>query len=232
MFFFAPCIPPNKTSQQKGIRRTKRTVRNPRGVVFFEREDVRKAREYLRDFILPFRPPQPIPGPVMLGLAFVFPYLASTPKTITRSGILDWHVGTPDWDNVSKGVADILRRDLFIISDAHITLGWVLEARGPDELTGIGVSIHTMPPADESPILRKVRERILEYQRTHPADRGTCPRCWHTFGRAIPMPPKGQPCHKCGRISDREDMPAATFDDVDLFADGLIDPDDLDLFSS
>lgn len=229
MFFFVPCIPPSKTSQQKGVRRSKRTLKNPRGVQFFEREDVRKTREELRRLILPFRPPAPIDGPVLLSLLFVFPYLAGTPKALVRQGLLDWHTGKPDWDNAAKGVADILQRDSFIVSDAHITFGQVLEARGPDELTGIGVSITVMPPADESPLLRKMRERIIEYQRAHPADRGTCPRCWHTFGRAIPMPPAGERCFNCGRVSDREPPAPDTFDDVDLFSDASdpIDPNDL-----
>lgn len=229
MFFFVRCIPPTKTSQQKGVRRTRRTLKNPRGVIFFEREDVKETREYLRQLILPYRPPQPIDGPLRLDLLFVFPYLKSTPKRLSAEGLPDYYLDTPDWDNAAKGVADILQRDAFIVADSRITFGRVLEARGPEELQGIGVSITVMPPAHESPLLRKVRERILEYQRTHPNRPGTCPRCWHAFGRAIPEPPSGERCFNCGRLSERlhTDEP---FDDVDLFAEDTgapIDPDDL-----
>lgn len=87
--------------------------------------------------------PRLLSGPIRLGLAFYFPRPARLLRKKDPDGLI-YHTAKPDFDNLSKGVADVLT-EVGVLSDDAIVCSWYGDkfyaARG--QATGALIQIFT-----------------------------------------------------------------------------------------
>ena len=94
----------------------------------------------LDSLLLPFQPPEPVHGPVRLGLTFTWPWLASdSRRTRLASHGWIWHDRRPDCSNLAKTLEDRLMALRFIDDDAKVVYLSVEKFRG--DVPGIGIVI-------------------------------------------------------------------------------------------
>lgn len=105
--FFLPMITPTITAQQKGVKVVKGKP------IFFEKPAVAEARQKFLSALAPHRPATHLASPVRLVVKFIVPALGKH-----RNG--EWHVGTPDVDNLAKLFLDTLTESGFVRDDRHV----------------------------------------------------------------------------------------------------------------
>lgn len=72
----------------------------------------------LAEKMAPYKPREPIQGPVMVEIVWVFPYPSGTPAK--RQLDLSWRLQRPDLDNMEKGVLDLLTQEGFLVDDSQV----------------------------------------------------------------------------------------------------------------
>lgn len=98
--------PPTRTAQQKGV-----SARN--GYVhFYEKTEVRAAKDELAWKLAPYAPKIPLTGPVYLFIEWGFELKKQTRK--------EWKTTRPDLDNLEKGLIDVMTRLMFWADDSQI----------------------------------------------------------------------------------------------------------------
>lgn len=115
-------IPPKATSQ------TKRLVLIGDKPRFFPKKEHAQAEQDLLNLCMPHRPTDPIKGPVMLEVHFVWPWRKSEPKRNTIWGNRPKDT-RPDCDNLVKLVADVLTKlhfwgDDSQVADLRVSKAW------------------------------------------------------------------------------------------------------------
>lgn len=76
---------------------------------------VKRNAEALALLASKHRPAEPLKGPLSLRLIFTFPWRISDTRRITL-----WKDTTPDWDNLSKQVCDVLQSTGFYRNDSQL----------------------------------------------------------------------------------------------------------------
>lgn len=131
--FFIPCVPPNCTSQGKGI-----SARGGR-VWTFKKSAQLEAEQFFRTVLTPHRPEVPISGPVSLDVEIRWPY----PKAARRrSDGGSWKTTKPDSVNWVKGFEDVMTQLGFWQDDAQVCL--TLIARKWHDTPGICVTVEAL----------------------------------------------------------------------------------------
>lgn len=105
--FFLPMIPPTTTHQQKQV-----TVRNGKPV-FYEPEDLKKARSKLMAHLGQHVPKEKIEGPVHFTVKWLFPITGSHTDG-------EYKATKPDLDNSNKLLQDCMTDLGFWVDDALV----------------------------------------------------------------------------------------------------------------
>lgn len=106
MKFFMNMIPPTVTAQEKKV-----TFRNGRPI-FYEPEKLKDAREKLTAYLWKERPDNPLMGPVILKVMWLFP------NGKHQDG--EWKYTKPDTDNLQKLLKDCMTTCEFWNDDAQV----------------------------------------------------------------------------------------------------------------
>lgn len=127
MKIFLLLDPPTTTAQMKkiGIAHGKPYIYTP--------ENVQKAKDEIIRFLRPFKPKEPLTGPVELHASWLFPKGKHHKHK-------EWRVTKPDTDNLQKMLKDVMTDLGFWIDDAQVVKE-VVEKLWCDEPTGIDIEI-------------------------------------------------------------------------------------------
>ena len=107
MKIFLSMCPPTATAQERKV-----TVRNGRPI-FYEPLGLKAARQEIMKALAPYKPEEPLPGPIELKVLWLFP---------TRKNSLDgaYRETKPDTDNLDKLLKDCMTRCGFWHDDAQV----------------------------------------------------------------------------------------------------------------
>ena len=107
MKFFLSMCPPTVTAQERKV-----TVRNGRPI-FYEPQGLKAARQIIMKALVPYKPEEPLPGPIELKVIWLFP---------TRKNSLDgaYRETRPDTDNLDKLLKDCMTKSGFWHDDAQV----------------------------------------------------------------------------------------------------------------
>ena len=125
MKFYVPCVPPKATAQQVSI------MKRRDGTQFVGKKhgsNADKAQKSLFAMFYPFRPDEPLTGPLRLSIDFVWPWRSSESKRNRAIGY-KFSEKRPDADNLAKMTTDCLMQSGFFADDSlvaslHVTKGW------------------------------------------------------------------------------------------------------------
>lgn len=107
-----PIVPPTTTHQDKKIVRVGK---------YTKLADTKELKHVTSDYLTlldPYKPAQPLTGPVHVGFRFVFPYRKSEPKK-NRVGLIA-KTTKPDWDNMAKTLQDVMTKLGFWLDDSQV----------------------------------------------------------------------------------------------------------------
>jgi Holliday junction resolvase RusA-like endonuclease len=135
--FFAPCVPPTTTAQQKGAFICGNSVR------FFKKKKTQQAENTLIDLFKGHAPKQPHEGALKVCIAIYFPFRKVEKKCDLIDGIA-CHTSRPDFDNLSKMLCDVLTTLCFWNDDGQISNGTIIKRRAKH--TGIEITIERDTP--------------------------------------------------------------------------------------
>ena len=107
MKIFLSMCPPTATAQERKV-----TVRNGRPI-FYEPLGLKAARQEIMKALAPYKPEEPLPGPIELKVIWLFP---------TRKNSLDgaYRETRPDTDNLDKLLKDCMTKSGFWHDDAQV----------------------------------------------------------------------------------------------------------------
>lgn len=130
--FRLPITPPKATSQ------TKRLVMVGGKPRFFAKKEYQSAENDLTLLCSAHAPPEPLTGPIMLSVEFVFPWRKSESKRRIALGCVP-NDCQPDCDNLVKLIGDVLTKLRFYgddgqVADLRVTKSW-------GDHVGIGVMV-------------------------------------------------------------------------------------------
>lgn len=127
MKIFLLLDPPTATAQERKV-----TIVHNRPV-FYQPEKLKEAKKILWLHLRPFKPKEPLAGPVKLHVSWLFP-------RGKRHKHNEWRVTKPDTDNLQKMLKDVMTDLGFWIDDAQVVKEDV-EKIWSDEPTGIDIEI-------------------------------------------------------------------------------------------
>lgn len=127
MKIFLLLDPPTATAQERQVT----IVHNK--PVFYQPEKLKEAKRILRLHLRPFKPKEPLVGPVELHVLWLFP----RGKCHKHK---EWRVTKPDTDNLQKMLKDVMTDLGFWVDDAQVVKEHV-EKIWSDEPTGISIEI-------------------------------------------------------------------------------------------
>ena len=127
MKIFLLLDPPTATAQERQVT----IVHNK--PVFYQPEKLKEAKRILRLHLRPFKPKEPLVGPVELHVSWLFP-------RGKRHKHKEWRVTKPDTDNLQKMLKDVMTDLGFWVDDAQVVKEHV-EKIWSDEPTGIDIEI-------------------------------------------------------------------------------------------
>lgn len=130
MRIFLLLNPPTVTAQERQVA----IVRNR--PVFYQPEKLKEAKRTLRMHLMPFKPDEPLAGPVSLNVSWRFPKGKSHRHN-------EWRVTKPDTDNLEKMLKDVMTEVGFWEDDAQVVVEHV-EKLWTDEPTGISIEIEVL----------------------------------------------------------------------------------------
>lgn len=110
MSFFIPGPPPRTTAQ---TRQAVVVNGRPR---FYKPLKLRQAEAQLRKGLEPYRPPEPLHGPLELAVEWRF----QAPKGMKLQPGMNWKITRPDTDNLEKLLKDVMTDLGFWQDDAQV----------------------------------------------------------------------------------------------------------------
>ena len=108
---------------------------------FYKPSNVQKAKDTLIKHLRPFRPKEPIMGPIELHVVWLFPR--------GRHKHNEWKITKPDTDNLEKLLKDCMTELGFWHDDAQVVKE-TCEKRWSDEPTGIHIEYDPLPKIKEA----------------------------------------------------------------------------------
>ena len=130
MKMFLLLDPPTATAQERQVT----IVHNK--PVFYQPEKLKEAKRILRLHLRPFKPEEPLTGPIELHVSWLFP-------RGKRHKHKEWRVTKPDTDNLQKMLKDVMTDLGFWVDDAQVVKE-VVEKLWSDEPTGISIQIEEL----------------------------------------------------------------------------------------
>lgn len=110
-------IEPTTATHQSSLR-----VLKTRGGRFFvgkqANSKIKRWLEMFKSGIAPYKPSEPIAGPLHVKLVFEFSFLKSTPKYKLKGRF--YKTTRPDLDNMEKVILDTLVKEGFIVDDSFV----------------------------------------------------------------------------------------------------------------
>lgn len=113
MDFFLPCVPPTANHHAKKIVRVGRWTR------LADHDRLVAAKDMIDALLVPHRPPAPLSGPVVLSLAFTWPWRSSDSQRVRARGRLP-RTTRPDCSNLAKTTEDRLVALRFLEDDGQV----------------------------------------------------------------------------------------------------------------
>lgn len=111
---FLPCIPPNRSAQQKGV-----SIQNGKPI-FYTKGAVKKAAEQWRRILQPAAPKKPMEGALCLSIEFVYPWRESEKASIRQQFALYPIPTRPDAENIFKLCGDVMTELGFWHDDSQL----------------------------------------------------------------------------------------------------------------
>lgn len=111
--FFVACVPPTANHQRKAIVRIGGFAR------LADKPELVAAKGMLDSLLYPHRPAQPLSGPTVLAVEWVWPWRASEAKKTRALGRVP-HTSKPDLSNALKTLEDRLVALRFVEDDRSI----------------------------------------------------------------------------------------------------------------
>ena len=127
MKFFIEMNPPTATVQEKQVRIIQGKP------IFYEPAKLKQAKHNLTEKLLPHSPKEPLTGPLVLHVVWLFPKGKSH-----KHG--EWRTTRPDTDNLEKMLKDCMTRCGYWNDDAQVVKE-TAEKRWSAEPTGIEIEI-------------------------------------------------------------------------------------------
>ena len=127
-----PGVPPKATAQHKGAVRTKDSIR------FYEKKEVRSARETLMGMLRPHVPKEPFDGALHVTIQLIWPHLKSAKKQVRDESFVPM-VTTPDVDNSAKLFLDVMTSMGFWKDDSQVWSLTVRKFRGTNAGINLGI---------------------------------------------------------------------------------------------
>ena len=129
--FFMPMQPPTKTFQAKKLGLTKK--KKP---MIFDSPELKDIKNKLLSALAPNRIPEPIDGPVRVGMKWIW---------AGEDDAFKWKTTKPDTDNLSKALLDSMTKLKFFDDDAQVASLIIEKMIAPQgEPSGIFVSIQKL----------------------------------------------------------------------------------------
>ena len=138
--FALACTPPRVTKQMR--KAIPRTIKGKRIVLFVDTPELKEATRQYWELFLPFAPPQPFDGPLLLKLVWHFAHNES--GLASKRDKLAWMETSPDLDNMEKLLLDCLSKMDFITNDSRVALKVTAKTRNPN-WQGLMGSIAQLP---------------------------------------------------------------------------------------
>ena len=120
-------IIPSRSTHQAALR----VMRRKGGGFFVGKYAKSGAKLWAKELaakMAPYRPKEPLRGPVCVEIAWVFPYPSSTPDKKRLE--LSWRMQRPDLDNMEKGVLDLLTSEGFLVDDSQVVFKLTTKMNG------------------------------------------------------------------------------------------------------
>lgn len=130
MKIFLLMDPPTVTAQESKVA----VVRNK--PIIYKPEKIRQAKKELIKHLMPFKPKEPMEGPIELKVVWLFP-------RGKRHKHFEWRVTRPDTDNLEKMLKDCMTEVGFWKDDALVVSETVYKIWS-DEPTGISIELNAL----------------------------------------------------------------------------------------
>lgn len=130
MKIFLLMDPPTVTAQESKVA----VVRNK--PIIYKPEKIKQAKKELIKHLMPFKPKEPMEGPIELKVVWLFP-------RGKRHKHFEWRVTRPDTDNLEKMLKDCMTEVGFWKDDALVVSETVYKIWS-DEPTGISIEVNAL----------------------------------------------------------------------------------------
>ena len=130
MEIFLLMDPPTVTAQESKVA----VVRNK--PIIYKPEKIKQAKKELIKHLMPFKPKEPMEGPIELKVVWLFP-------RGKRHKHFEWRVTRPDTDNLEKMLKDCMTEVGFWKDDALVVSETVYKIWS-DEPTGISIEVNAL----------------------------------------------------------------------------------------
>ena len=130
MKIFLLMDPPTVTAQERKVVVVRRKP------IFYKPENVQKAQNEIIKYLKPFKPKEPMNGPLELKVTWLFP----RGKTHKH---MEWRVTKPDTDNLEKMLKDCMTEVGFWKDDSQVVKE-TCEKKWSDEPTGISIQVEIL----------------------------------------------------------------------------------------
>lgn len=130
MKIFLLMNPPTVTAQESKVA----VVRNK--PIIYKPEKIKQAKKELIRHLMPFKPKEPMEGPIELKVVWLFP-------RGKRHKHFEWRVTRPDTDNLEKMLKDCMTEVGFWKDDALVVSETVYKIWS-DEPTGISIEVNAL----------------------------------------------------------------------------------------
>lgn len=109
--------PPKGTAQQQ------KTVARGKFISKYDPPNVKEMKRIFTSELIPHTPAEPLEGALRLEILFAYPYRKADIKKAQGRDM--WKDRQPDWDNLAKGLQDIMEKLGYFGNDGQVAMGTV-----------------------------------------------------------------------------------------------------------
>lgn len=114
--FSIPWIPGPKQGDRSRVVRTRT---GKQFIAHYQPAEIVAEARSLASLIIPYRPPNPLEGPVVLNIFAFWPFCKSHSKRFRSTGRRPKDT-KPDTDNLQKAIMDVMQRTGFFVNDSQV----------------------------------------------------------------------------------------------------------------